>query len=137
MDSTIRITSHGKLKSWVSYALNFLSVSFNYTPHSFQFIVLQKNEEIPLVFHSLPPIDSSSHANKKSPATTTIPRLISTIEIIKREFVKSLEAKHSTRLIGLHQYNEIRCLEDIPEYAKLDSEESRTQSIVRALEGKK
>jgi hypothetical protein len=44
---------------------------------------------------------------------STTPRLISVVEIIKREYLKSLAQKRSPRRIGLHQYNEIGLLDDL------------------------
>jgi len=66
------------------------------------------------------------------------------VEIIKREYLKSLELKHSTRLTGLYQYNELGCLEDLePEDNRMEedtpqatNEEARVQNIVQALGGK-
>ncbi|KAK0208399.1 hypothetical protein DFS33DRAFT_1271657 [Desarmillaria ectypa] len=124
----IRITNHGKMHTWVAFALEHL----------------QKDGSEPIVLHTLPALQSpqGSKPTKGSPsnATTTIPRLISVVEIIKREYIKILELKHLPRLLGLHQYNEIGCLEDIglgeegttPE----DKEEKRAASIIMALEGK-
>jgi hypothetical protein len=69
---------------------------------------------------------------------------VSVVEIIKREYLKSLELKHSTRLTGLYQYNELSCLEDLePEDNRMEedtpqatNEEARVQNIVQALGGK-
>lgn len=76
-----------------------------------------------------------------SNATTTIPRLISVAEIIKREYVKVLESKRSARLEGLHQYNEIGCLEDLSldlggNKGEDENERTRAEEIVQALSGR-
>jgi hypothetical protein len=75
-----------------------------------------------------------------SNATTTIPRLISVAEIIKREYVKVLESKRSPRLEGLHQYNEIGCLEnlglDLGGDRPDETEKTRADEIILALSGR-
>ncbi|KAF8231193.1 hypothetical protein L208DRAFT_1399323 [Tricholoma matsutake] len=72
-----------------------------------------------------------------SNATTTITRLISVAEIIKREYVKVLQSKRSLRLEGLHQYNEIGCLEDLGSDRGGDKDErTRADEIVQALSGR-
>ncbi|KAG5646023.1 hypothetical protein DXG03_004625 [Asterophora parasitica] len=129
----VRITDSGKIKVWVSFALSFL----------------EENENRPIVFHTLPPAPKTKEGETASPTeaqprtasskmkcTTSVPRLLSVVEIVKREFVKSLEAKHSPRLAGLHQYNKIGCLEDLG--LAMDApqvEEDRATEIARALSG--
>ncbi|KAG6841612.1 hypothetical protein C0991_009037 [Blastosporella zonata] len=135
----VRITDNGKIKAWVSFALNFF----------------ETNEDRPIVFHTLPAtpkppvavnddaaqpstdVDISStnaHVYKLSKVTTAVPRLLSVVEIVKREFIKSLEAKHSLRLAGLHQYNEIGCLEALAPVVEASAED-RAAEIRRALSG--
>lgn len=89
--------------------------------------------------------EPSKPKNTLSPSTTTIPRLISVVEIIKREYIKTLELKHSTRLAGLHQYNEIGCLEQESELDLKSAEGStsaentdarRMDALAVALDGK-
>ena len=76
-------------------------------------------------------------------------RLISVVEIIKREYLKILETTHSTRLHGLHQYNEIGTLEDLglvvassnqiadaKEELESAREIERSQNIIEAISGK-
>ncbi|KAK0465217.1 uncharacterized protein EV420DRAFT_1513343 [Desarmillaria tabescens] len=124
----IRITNHGKMHTWVAFALEHL----------------QKEGSESIVLHTLPaPRNLQEPKPTKgslSNATTTIPRLISVVEIIKREYVKILELKHLPRLFGLHQYNEISSLEDIglgeEDTTPEDKEEKRAASIIMALEGK-
>lgn len=83
-------------------------------------------------------------------ASTTIPRLISVVEIVKREYLKSLP-KARVR-VGLWQYNELGCVEgpssgsstredlmeeDGGEAAGIDKVEERANMIINALEGGK
>ena len=84
------------------------------------------------------------------PSTTTVSRLISVVEVIKREYFKTLETTRSTRLHGLHQYNEIGTLEDLglvvassnqtlaADAKKLGSapEVERSRNIIEAISGK-
>jgi hypothetical protein len=74
------------------------------------------------------------------PSTSTVSRLVSLVEIIKREYLKSLA---STRLHGLHQYNEIGTLEDLglrlvvsSSYQKADANELESAREVEAISGK-
>ena len=142
---------------------------------------MQKNEDKPIVFHTLPhgylvssdknkqsesipeaeaeAENATSENNKKQrastsqevstkPVTSTIPRLISVIEIVKREFLRNLAVHHSPRLAGLHQYTEIGCLEDVqkpnvktslpPRNEKAGAEglDDRAMEVVEALNGK-
>jgi hypothetical protein len=112
--------------------------------------VRQKNNDRPLVLHTHPAprqVPETSEATvtsdqvplhketRLSPCTATVPRLISVAEIIKREYVKALAAKRSSRLSGLHQYNEICCLEDAGLLQAI-SEEDRGPALALALEGK-
>jgi hypothetical protein len=114
----------------------------------------------PVVLHTLPvpasdrvsilPVPLQEHPDKGPPqppvrplrgalsnATTTIPRLISVAEIIKREYVKALESKRSPRLEGLHQYNEIGCLEnlglDLGGNTRDETDKTRADEIISAL----
>ncbi|KAG7091088.1 hypothetical protein E1B28_010143 [Marasmius oreades] len=131
---SVRITSGGKIKSWVKFALEFFEK--------------EENSNKPLVFHTLPSTTSSSEQDPSAsnpPVNTsnvvnTIPRLVSVVEIIKREYIKLLELKHSTRLIGLHQYNQIGILEDlgIIEASPAEGTEDmqRQLELSMALEGK-
>ncbi|KAJ7461699.1 hypothetical protein B0H11DRAFT_2175463 [Mycena galericulata] len=136
----LRITNHGKITTWVSFALDFL----------------EKYENIPIVLHTLPaplkttPIAENldgaelappANAPSFSHTASTVPRLISVAEIIKREYVKKLELEHSSTLTGLHQYNEIGTLEDlglIPPAPALsqDADSLRSQEIIATLQGK-
>jgi len=103
------------------------------------------NSNTPLSLHTLPATKTdanepagaaqmpNSEAKEKgiSMSTSTIPRLISVVEIIKREY---LNASDMTVLSGLHQYNEIGHLE---QREANDAENgNRSQSLAMALEGK-
>lgn len=78
-----------------------------------------------------------------SSSTATIPRLVSVVEIIKREYLKTLELESGESLSGLHQYNELGCLEDLGlnvdaegEEGEGDGERQRLEALALALEGK-
>lgn len=73
------------------------------------------------------------------PSTALIPRLVSVVEIIKREYVKKLDPALAERgcLSGLHQYNELGALEGLSgEQEKEPTDEDRQAAIVHALQGK-
>jgi len=76
-----------------------------------------------------------------SAATIAIPRLITVVEIIKREYLAAMNAKKSPQLVGLFQYNEIGSLEDQVENEKEEEEEEsagdRMKMITEALSGSK
>jgi hypothetical protein len=55
------------------------------------------------------------------------------VEIIKREHLKRLQAEKSTQLYGVHQYNEVGCLEDL----ESDSEQQTPADLMDVLSGKK
>ncbi|RPD54294.1 hypothetical protein L226DRAFT_555248 [Lentinus tigrinus ALCF2SS1-7] len=136
----IRITNHGKINNWVSFALEHL----------------QKYEDRPLVLHTLPAPKANTPATGEQTATAvaekkagsglhpsmaTIPRLVSVVEIIKREYLKTLDPAlaESGSLSGLHQYNEVG---DLAEAGYEESEGSgraeqdRQESLARALQGR-
>ncbi|EMD33316.1 hypothetical protein CERSUDRAFT_67981 [Gelatoporia subvermispora B] len=139
----IRITGHGKIEAWVAFALRFFQVGCHDTrtlstnAHSDD---NQENESKPLTLHTLPakkaqtdtgtentrtdaepPVpetqelpEPNTEKSRMAPSMSTIPRLVSVVEIIKREYLKSLdpELAESGSLSGLHQYNEVGELED-------------------------
>ncbi|KAI0314339.1 hypothetical protein OF83DRAFT_1063986 [Amylostereum chailletii] len=124
----IRITSGGKINFWVDFALKFFA----------------ENAERPLALHTLPaPPKEPTKARevkKISPSTTAIPKLVSVVEIIKREYLKSPTAEGG--LVGLFQYNELGCLEavagDVAEGADAPGGAGdRAKMLVAALEGTK
>ena len=74
------------------------------------------------------------------PSMTTIPRLVSVVEIIKREYMKAMDAglAEGGVLNGLHQYNEIGSLEEEGLLGGAEgAEEQRQEAIARALQGRK
>ncbi|KAF8805682.1 hypothetical protein BYT27DRAFT_7065537, partial [Phlegmacium glaucopus] len=130
----IRITSHGKIKGWVTFSLQF----FFDEASDCKRVVL---DTLPASAHtSIPPTDTTPRKTPASfhPSTSTVSRLISVIEIIKREYLKVLETTHSPRLLGLHQYNEIGTLEDLADANELESarDVKRSQGIIQAISGK-
>lgn len=69
----------------------------------------------------------------------TIPRLISVVEIIKREHLKTLDGTLAEAgvLSGLHQYNELGDLAEEGHIEKSgDSEQERLETLARALHGR-
>ncbi|KAI0353808.1 hypothetical protein OH77DRAFT_1360056, partial [Trametes cingulata] len=142
----VRITNHGKIANWVSFALDHL----------------QKYEDRPLVLHTLPAAKGKAHAaeeqtsteDRPAPARTnaerrperlhpslaTIPRLVSVVEIIKREYLKTLDPglAEAGNLSGLHQYNEVGDLADAGYIEQTeDEEQARLESLALALQGRK
>ncbi|KAI6042452.1 hypothetical protein EDC04DRAFT_2564066 [Pisolithus marmoratus] len=96
---SVRVTRQGKFRVWVKKALEFL----------------QANPESPLVLYSSPSEVSAS----------AIPKLISVVEIIKREYLKE-------HLVGLHQFNQLL----FEERSRVPLEgESRASAVLLALEG--
>ncbi|KIM35841.1 hypothetical protein M413DRAFT_325570 [Hebeloma cylindrosporum] len=142
-ETFIRVTNHGKMRSWIAFSLNFFA----------------SDGEKRLILHTLPSaVDPDVESDRQPPpsvtakeastATSVTPRLISVVEVVKREFIKNLEKDRSPRLKGLHQYNEILTLEELgvtvkPSRAKegqenpTETEENtRSQQILQALSGK-
>ena len=143
----LRITTHGKIKCWVALSLRFLlnvsslkiSVDLN---NCFQ----QEDPDCKrVILDTLPnPVDISIPAtdtnlkndipDRLHPSTNMVYRLISVVEIIKREYLKLLETTHSTRLLGLHQYNEIGTLEDLGIAVKFSNETAAADEHLNELE---
>lgn len=126
----------------------------------------KNNEDRSLVLHTLPALQSSQKSktdivaqNMQSPVgepqdahiaeteknarlptpTATIPRLISVVEIIKREYLKTLDTSlaDSGNIVGLHQYNEIGNVEvELPENPAGNPDDVRQAEITKALLGK-
>lgn len=162
----IRITSQGKIKNWVTYALDFFEVGNNQYVSAHQAKGCQseqKEPDTPLVLHTLPSsrppqqeVGTATAEDPKKPDTTdeaktpkkqklpsstaTIPRLISVAEIIKREYLKKLDPANSDTgsLYGLHQYNEIGHLEEAEPSAddEEDLDDVRQREITLKLQGK-
>ncbi|KAL6307495.1 hypothetical protein BKA93DRAFT_815859 [Sparassis latifolia] len=141
---SIRITDHGKIHAWVDSALQHF----------------QNNPDKPLTFHTLPAakkadsgrsaqaaatdgeLSPSSDAKKERMPTSlsTIPRLISVVEIIKREYLKTLDLALADqgKLSGLHQYNQVGELQKaIATDAPGNPEEDRLNALALALQGKR
>jgi len=76
-----------------------------------------------------------------SASTTTIPRLITVVEIIKREYLAAMNARRSPQIVGLFQYNEVGSLEDqVGNEKGGEGEENagdRMKMIAEALTGSK
>ncbi|KAI8969853.1 hypothetical protein BD414DRAFT_470611 [Trametes punicea] len=150
----IRITHHGKIANWVTFALDYF----------------KKYEERPLVLHTLPAtqgragqttddreigaqgqtsdsaVPAGARTNRKRaeglhPSMATIPRLVSVVEIIKREYLKTLDAALAERgcLSGLHQYNEVGDLVEAG-YVERRGDEGETgermENLAHALQGR-
>lgn len=168
----IRITSHGKIKNWVSFALDHFQVRIltcTCYACAYREGIAQKYEDRPLVLHTLPPskdkrpapgdesetqhgrpphppeserADSSEKEAKAArlhPSMATIPRLVSVVEIIKREYLKTLDPAlaQAGSLSGLHQYNEMG---DLEEHGLVEGtgneEQDRLESLAHALQGR-
>lgn len=105
---------------------------------------------IPAAKQDAPADKSNSPAQNKTPVSTkdtermpqsvsNVPRLISVVEIIKREYLKQLDAIHQDhgKLTGLYQYNEIGDLPGLTtEGSEEDREEARVAALTNALQGK-
>ena len=133
----IRITSSGSIKAYVRFALAFL----------------EEHPARPLVLHTIPPSDSKPNTEKSANSTVDsgtllAPRLISVVEIIKREYLARLSStgkgsgKHKAR--GVWQYTETGLLpkegsaaEPLDESGGMEGgKNARSEQLVRALEGK-
>lgn len=161
----MRITTQGKMGNWVSAALEHLQVRTKVMMCCGSVLNaggnVQKNEDEPLVLHTLPAAKRSVNATREEGenereegskrqgsagkgggmhgSMATIPRLVSVVEIIKREYLKTLDGRlaEGGTLYGLHQYNEIGDLEEGGYIEKSGSaEEERASSLVRTLQGK-
>ncbi|KAF8599678.1 hypothetical protein BDV93DRAFT_609115 [Ceratobasidium sp. AG-I] len=125
---SMRIATHGKISALVTFALKFL----------------KENPTRPLILHTLPvksttreesqtDLEGGGKKQRISPATNDVPRLISVVEIIKREFKGA----------SLHQYNEVGCLEALESGGPVvvagipnNAGEERQAALEKALEGK-
>lgn len=82
-------------------------------------------------------IEAAGHEKKGfSTSTSTIPRLISVVEIIKREYLVAMGARRSPDLVGLYQYNEMGSLENQVEHERTEGGD-RAKMITEALDGTK
>ncbi|KAF8510942.1 hypothetical protein BU17DRAFT_55047 [Hysterangium stoloniferum] len=151
----MRVTAHAKMRSFVAFALKFL----------------QENPQRPLVLHTFPVpherqvaakvinvesqpapepntdtlVDEESPKKKRklaTPTATTI-KLVSVVEIIRREYGKwALERRGADgRLVadslrmGLHQYNELSTLEALGLVDPQDVEQDDAENLRQALAG--
>ena len=169
MAHEIRITSHGKIKNWVSFALDHFQVRIltcTCYACAYREGIAQKYEDRPLILHTLPtrkgkepateeqveeagavtdlgpavvPAGKDGKQGRLHTSMSTIPRLVSVVEIIKREYLKTLDPAlaEAGTLSGLHQYNELGDLEDEGFVEKSGNEEKdRLESLARALQGR-
>lgn len=154
----LRITNHGKIRNFVSFALNFI----------------KENPSRPLVLHTLPRRDEENGRNDMSigdghldsnvvekqtsdndseypvrkrklhASTSTIPKLITVVEITKREYIKwvrerkksggSEAVQPNVLCSGLHQYNQLETLQDL-ELLPSDKQEQES-NLTRVLSGR-
>lgn len=124
----------------------------------------QKYEDRPLVLHTLPAPKGKAPAQTDQPAAAepvtdaapvggekkgkrvglhtslaTIPRLVTVVEIIKREYLKTLDPvlAEAGSLSGLHQYNEVGDLEEAGYVERADDDEqARMEALALALQGR-
>lgn len=94
--NSIRITRHGKFRDWVKKALDFFEVRFAAHFETLYPTLAQNQPDRPLVLYSSP----------ADVSTSTIPRLVSVVEIIKREYLKGRDVSTGD-VSGLHQYNQL------------------------------
>lgn len=131
LSDSIRITRQGKIRHWVKHGLNFFEVWL-----SMIFLLLPSTvktfTDAPLYPQNNPDKPLTLQTAAADVAQSTIPRLISVVEILKREYLKALDVS-SGQLTGLHQYNELYWERrgEIPAEG-----EDRPGSLIRALEGK-
>ncbi|KAF9527641.1 hypothetical protein CPB83DRAFT_855771 [Crepidotus variabilis] len=117
----LRVTGHGKIRAFVAHALEFLDdedgqeilplPARTLVLHTLPVQIDPRHIENPI---TLPAASANVTPTHVANALSTIPRLVTVAEIIKREYVKLLETKRSMRLKGLYQYNQVRLLEDVP-----------------------
>ncbi|OCH94877.1 hypothetical protein OBBRIDRAFT_884432 [Obba rivulosa] len=139
----IRITGHGKIETWVAFALRFLQENST-EPLTLHTLPAKKQQSIPstedAVDDTETPVQDAedgvskleSEKSRMASSMSTIPRLVSVAEIIKREYLKGLspELAESGNLSGLHQYNEVGELAD-------EGGVSREDALASMLRGKR
>ncbi|KAI0297294.1 hypothetical protein B0F90DRAFT_1561900, partial [Multifurca ochricompacta] len=158
----VRITQGGKIHGWVEFALKFFEENEekalvlhtlpakgkgNFNMNEKKEIGAAADNEEPQARQSprreIDEVKKEERRREKlSPSTATIPRLISVVEIIKREYLGAMNAKRTPDLLGLYQYNEIGSLEDCVEEKEKEkekekevSEADRMEMIAKALAG--
>lgn len=118
---SIRITRHGKLRVWVKKALDFFEVRSIARETATYPTLVQSHPDKPLVLYSAP----------ADVSTSTIARLVSVVEIIKREYLKGRDVSGGDAS-GLHQCNEL--LSEQQDRIPMEGEERR-DALRDALEG--
>ncbi|KAI5118999.1 hypothetical protein M0805_004409 [Coniferiporia weirii] len=145
----VRITSGGKIRLWVDFSLKFLQENpgrpltlHTLPPGSLTNVVSVKTAAAPLDeidriedrSGQQTPQDDLERRNKSCPSTSNIPRLISVVEIIKREYLKTKTPDHSST--GLFQYNRLGILEELESSTgakSISSEEEHRQNEISAV----
>ncbi|KAK4686428.1 hypothetical protein P7C73_g3700, partial [Tremellales sp. Uapishka_1] len=135
----MRIAPSGSMQNYIKFALNFLS----------------ENPKRPLVLHTMPPSESSkgptasialappttptslpTSTSTLHPSTLSTPRLISIVEIIKRDYMTDLSllenGKGKNRADGLWQYTESGLLSP----SSVRPEQDGRTDLERVLSGK-
>ncbi|KAF8485863.1 hypothetical protein DFH94DRAFT_622310 [Russula ochroleuca] len=149
----MRITQGGKIRAWVEFALKIFEENEEkaLVLHTLPAVAKGKSKENGRTEvtasdgnepQDTPQSPKGTNADNKeksglSGSTTAIPRLITVVEIIKREYVAAMNAKQSPHLIGLFQYNEIGSLEDQVDNKREEGEGDRVKMITEALAGSK
>ncbi|WWD17481.1 hypothetical protein CI109_101922 [Kwoniella shandongensis] len=145
----MRITSGGSMSAYVQFGLRYL----------------RENPKTPLVLHTLPPPSPSPQAQPKSdksqsessgpskprslttllPCTTTAPRLIAIVELIKREYIAQIrkdlqrtdpegKGKGKGKGKGIWQYTE--CGNHVPPLQEHQEEVETMGDLTRVLGGR-
>lgn len=146
----MRITSGGSIAGYVKFALTFLQVGLTHSSGASKSLIWAKeNHGRPLTLHTMPATQAASSAESPAgpsvqkphstlgPALLNVPRLISVVEIIKRECLAALtsasdpsgKGKHRAR--GIWQYTESGQLSNAT-----SGTDGETLDLARVLEGK-
>ncbi|KAG8873325.1 hypothetical protein FRB97_006831 [Tulasnella sp. 331] len=139
----MRITSHQKERVFIAFALKFLQDN----PSRPLVLHTRKSEILPIAKAAASKKDTGTAESDASrlgklgrQCTHLTPRLISIVEIIKRELPKTLRnastGANGDRDAGkLHQYNQVLCLEDEEEEAPVDQEDTTESRLQMAVNG--
>lgn len=81
---------------------------------------------------------TSAERGSKGHSASLVPRLISVVEIVKREFLGKLDTSMTDKgvLSGLYQYNELGHTEACDEQMEVNAETTRRDSLAVALKAK-
>jgi len=160
----MRITQGGKMKHWVEFALKLFAdhpgkqlvlhtmPTSNRAPmkakESLQANGSMESEDLAKINsqrrgtegkEASSPSEVKTRRSALDTCSETIPKLISVVEIIKREYFKSLTPGDG--VTGLHQYNFLGTIDDWEEHdtnnGDVNDDERRLKEITAALEGKK